>query len=103
MEETGISEAINELNNKITSIQAVQHLLLTVLIGSSEPLKERIKVAINEMLKHKDFLNLQDDMIGYLQDILDIADHSDSLKNGRKAPSLFEIIQGGKQDTRSNQ
>ena len=103
MNESNISEAVETLDRRLKSIQTVQHMLLTVLIGSSEPLKERIKVAVDDTLKYKDFLNLDHEMISYLNEIQALADHADTLqsdafKTGHKTPSALEIIQGGRQE-----
>lgn len=103
MTETHISEAVQSMDRRLKSIQTVQHMLLTVLIGSSEPLKERIKVAIDDTLKYKDFLEMDHEMISYLNEIQAVIDHADTLKSDafkedKKTPSALEIIQGGKQE-----
>ena len=103
MAETNIYEAVQNLERRLKSIQTVQHMLLTVLIGSSEPLKERIKVAVDDTLKYKEFLDLDHEMTSYLNEIQALVDHADTLKSdtfkeGKKTPSALEIIQGGKQE-----
>jgi len=103
MNESNISEAVETLDRRLKSIQTVQHMLLTVLIGSSEPLKERIKVAVDDTLKYKDFLDMDQEMISYLHEIQAVVDHADTLKSyafkeDKKTPSALEIIQGGKQE-----
>jgi len=103
MTENNISEAVAALESRLQSIQTVQHMLLTVLIGSSESLKERIKVAVDDTLKYKDFLKLDHEMISYLNEIQALAAHAETLKSdafqeGKKTPSALEIIQGGKQE-----